>query len=118
MSLSIVRDEPVPTRRVMGRREPMRVGRLTAPGLLTADLARLRAEAGRGMVAESCATSCVFVCFFGGTSHIALWDRKPDTPAEIRGESRAIDTAIPWIRVCEHLPLLRGGRISSACCGR
>ena len=106
MSLSIVRDEPVPTRRVMGRREPMRVGRLTAPGLSTADLARLRAEAGRGMVAELCATSCVFVCFFGGTSHIALWDRKPDTPAEIRGESRAIDTAIPWIRVCEHLPLL------------
>ena len=35
-----------------------------------------------------------------------MFDLKMDAPAEIRGEFRPIDTAVPGIQICEHLPLL------------
>ncbi len=41
----------------------------------------------------------------GGPSHLDMWDPKPDAPAEIRGPFRSIATAVPGVRVCEHLPL-------------
>lgn len=52
--------------------------------------------------------SCVFIFLFGGPSHIDLWDMKPRAPVEIRGEFRPIETNVPGIQVCEHLPLLAG----------
>jgi len=41
----------------------------------------------------------------GGPSHIDMWDPKPDAPAEIRGPFQTIDTKLPGVRFCEHLPL-------------
>ena len=35
------------------------------------------------------------------------FDPKPDAPAEIQGEMRAISSAVPGIRVCERLPDLK-----------
>ena len=49
--------------------------------------------------------SCIILFFYGGPSHIETWDPKPEAPAEIRGEFRAIDTAAPGVRIAEHLPL-------------
>ncbi len=106
MPLSITRDEPGPAGRGMTRRELLRIGGLGALGLTIADLARFRAQAGQRTVAKYRANSCVFIFLFGGPSHIDLWDMKPEAPAEIRGEFRPIDTAVPGIRLCEHLPLL------------
>ena len=34
-----------------------------------------------------------------------MYDMKPEAPAEIRGEFRPINTNVPGVRVCEHLPL-------------
>ena len=48
----------------------------------------------------------ILVNLTGGMSHIDCLDLKPDAPTEVRGEFRPIDTAVPGIRVCEHLPLL------------
>src|SRR5262245_51403286 len=48
--------------------------------------------------------SCVLVFLYGGPSHIDTLDPKPDAPAEVRGEYRTIRTAVPGLRVCEHLP--------------
>jgi hypothetical protein len=48
--------------------------------------------------------SCVFLFLFGGPSHIDLWDMKPDAPEAVRGEFTPAATAVPGIRVCEHLP--------------
>src|SRR5262249_29794522 len=31
-------------------------------------------------------------------------DPKPDAPAEVRGEFGTIDTSLPGLRICEHLP--------------
>jgi len=48
--------------------------------------------------------SCILIFYYGGPSHIDTFDPKPNAPAEARGEYRAIATAVPGIRVCEHLP--------------
>jgi Protein of unknown function (DUF1501) len=106
MPLSIFRDEPGPGRCGVTRRELLRVGGLSGLGLTMGDLARLRAEDGPGTSAQHRGNSCVFIFLFGGPSHIDLWDMKPEAPAEIRGEFRPIDTAVPGIQLCEHLPLL------------
>jgi hypothetical protein len=50
--------------------------------------------------------SCILVFFYGGPSHLDTLDPKPDAPAEIRGEYRSIASAVPGVRVCEHLPRL------------
>ena len=56
-------------------------------------------EASRGRI-----RSCILVFFYGGPSHLDTFDPKPDAPAEVRGEYRTIATAVPGVRVCEHLP--------------
>jgi uncharacterized protein (DUF1501 family) len=48
--------------------------------------------------------SLIFLFLHGGLSTIDTFDLKPDAPAEFRGEFRPIDTNVPGVRVCEHLP--------------
>src|SRR5262245_32181338 len=89
------------------RREILRIGGLTALGLTSLDLARLRAHDRVGQPRKQRQrNSCVFVFLFGGPSHIDLWDMKPDAPAEIRGQFKPISTQVSGIDLCEHLPLL------------
>ncbi|HYH68057.1 MAG TPA: DUF1501 domain-containing protein [Urbifossiella sp.] len=59
-----------------------------------------------GAVKAPTANAAVFVFLGGGPSHIDTFDPKPDAPAEVRGEFRPIDTAVPGVRVSEHLPRL------------
>jgi hypothetical protein len=54
----------------------------------------------------SAAKSVILVNLTGGMSHIDSLDMKPDAPAEIRGDFRPIQTTIPGIQICEHLPML------------
>ncbi len=35
-----------------------------------------------------------------------LWDLKPSAPREIRGDFEPIETSVPGLQICEHLPLL------------
>jgi uncharacterized protein (DUF1501 family) len=48
--------------------------------------------------------SLIFLFLHGGMSTIDTLDLKPDAPAEFRGEFRPIDTNVPGVRICEHLP--------------
>jgi hypothetical protein len=48
--------------------------------------------------------SCILVFYYGGPSHLDTLDPKPNVPAEVRGEYGTIATAVPGIRVSEHLP--------------
>jgi hypothetical protein len=48
--------------------------------------------------------SCILVFYYGGPSHLDSLDPKPDALAEVRGEYRSIATAVPGVRLCEHLP--------------
>ncbi len=52
------------------------------------------------------AKAAIILLLEGGMSHLDTWDPKPDAPAEIRGEFRAIATANPALRIAEHMPLL------------
>jgi hypothetical protein len=52
------------------------------------------------------AKSVLIVLLSGGPSQLDTLDPKPDAPAEVRGEFAAIDTTIPGVKVCEHLPKL------------
>lgn len=52
------------------------------------------------------AKSVVLVLCSGGPSQLDTVDPKPNAPAEIRGSFSAIDTSIPGVHVCEHLPRL------------
>jgi len=43
---------------------------------------------------------------WGGPSQLDTFDMKPDAPAEIRGEFKPIQTAVPGIQICEHFTKL------------
>jgi hypothetical protein len=50
--------------------------------------------------------SCIVLWMDGGPSHIDTFDPKPDGRAEVRGEFKAIDTAVAGIQVSEKFPTL------------
>jgi hypothetical protein len=88
------------------RRETLRAGALsvfgglTLPNLLRAE-SRPKPDATPGK-----AKSVVVLYLLGGAATQDMVDMKPNAPAEIRGEFKPIDTEVPGIRVCEHLPRL------------
>jgi uncharacterized protein (DUF1501 family) len=49
-------------------------------------------------------TILFFLC--GGSSHLDMWDLKPNAPDDYRGPFRPIGTSTPGVRLSEHLPLL------------
>jgi uncharacterized protein (DUF1501 family) len=46
----------------------------------------------------------IFLFLYGGPSQIDVWDMKPDAPEEYRGEFRPIQSSLPGLQICEHLP--------------
>jgi hypothetical protein len=94
-------------RTAWNRRQWLAAGTLGVLGLTQADLARLRAaDSASAAHDKKRRNSCVFLFLFGGPSQIDLWDMKPEAPAEVRGEFQPIDTVVPGVHICEHLPLL------------
>jgi Protein of unknown function (DUF1501) len=85
------------------RREMLAIGALTPLGL---NLSRLLASESRPATKRRPAKSCLLIFMEGGPSHIDTFDMKPDAPAEIRGLFRPIQTPVPGVHVCDHLPLL------------
>jgi uncharacterized protein (DUF1501 family) len=63
-------------------------------------LATLAAEAAQAR------KRCLVLWTAGGLSHIDTLDMKPDTPVEFRGAFKPIQTTVPGVHICEHLPLL------------
>lgn len=93
------------------RRALLRAGMLGAGGITLGldDLFRLRAfaaAAGTGRTKEAKVKNCILVWLAGGPSHIDTFDPKPDAPAEYRGEFKAIDTAVPGLKISEVFPKL------------
>ena len=46
----------------------------------------------------------ILVFLTGGPSHLDTFDMKPDAPDRIRGEFHPIETNVPGMSYCEHLP--------------
>jgi hypothetical protein len=81
----------LPSRRNLLKAGLAGVAGLSLPGLLRAQSAR------RGK-------SLILLWMTGGPSHIDTWDPKPDRPPENRGPFGVINTKLPGVIVCEHLP--------------
>ncbi|MEQ8785243.1 MAG: DUF1501 domain-containing protein [Pirellulaceae bacterium] len=103
-----------PTRMCDGvsRREWLRIGGLGALGLSMAQLggaARADGIAPDNMPAELArsfgrAKRCIILFLLGGPPQMETWDPKPDAPAEVRGDFRPIDSAVPGFSVGELMP--------------
>ncbi|MCZ6680402.1 MAG: DUF1501 domain-containing protein [Candidatus Poribacteria bacterium] len=88
------------------RRDFLKAGVLGLFGLGMADLFRLQAIAAPTDKKEGTAQSVILIWMGGGPSHLDLWDMKPDAPEEIRGLFKPIQTNVPGIEICEHMPKL------------
>src|SRR6185369_5469837 len=73
------------------------LGALTLPQIL-------RAEAAQGI--KKSQKALIMIYLPGGPSHQDMFDLKPDAPADIRGEFKAINTNVSGIQICEHMPRL------------
>jgi hypothetical protein len=82
------------------RRQVLQVGSLGLGGLTLPQL--LRAEQAAGITQSRKSVIMIYMC--GAPSHQDMYDLKMDAPAEIRGEFRPIETSVPGIEICEHLP--------------
>ncbi|MFN3648280.1 MAG: DUF1501 domain-containing protein [Armatimonadota bacterium] len=97
-----MRAEAVGHRHTIGitRRELLQAG---YSGLLGLSLAGARA-ASAAPAPRGRARAVILVFLTGGPSHLDMFDPKPDSPAEVRGEFGTIPTALPGVRFAEHLP--------------
>jgi hypothetical protein len=84
----------------ISRRDFLTVGGFALGGISLSQV--LRAASEHGTVAPHKAIINIYLP--GGPSHIDMWDPKPDAPAEIRGEFRAIQTNVPGVEICELFP--------------
>jgi hypothetical protein len=88
----------------MNRRRFLHTAGIGAFGLSLPALLRMEALAraeGRG---PGRAKSLIFLFLYGGPSQIDVWDMKPQAPVEFRGEFEPIQTTVPGLQICEHLP--------------
>ena len=103
--LTILGSQPAHTRYCdrATRRQFLRIGSLglggAAGGLTMADI--LRAEHAAGRKSHK---SVIMIFLPGGPPHQDMFDLKPQAPSEVRGEFRPINTNVPGIEICEHLP--------------
>jgi hypothetical protein len=92
------------------RREAMRVGALSLFGGVTWPHLLRGAESSPSSVGlassrpAGTAKSVILYNLLGGPSQMDMFDMKPLAPVEIRGEFRPIDTTLPGLSICEHLP--------------
>ena len=84
------------------RRDALKIGALGLGGLSLPDL--LRAEQRAGIKGSHKAVIMNNMC--GATPHQDMYDLKMKAPSGIRGPVQPIDTAVPGIQICEHMPML------------
>jgi hypothetical protein len=84
------------------RRDVLKIGALGFGGLTLPDL--LRAEASQRIQGSHKAVIMIYLC--GAPPHQDMFDLKMQAPSEIRGEFQPIETSVPGIQICEHLPRL------------
>lgn len=83
------------------RRHFLKLGGLALGGLSLPQILR-EAATGRSLPHKA----VIMIYLSGGPSHQDMYDLKMGAPAEIRGSFRPIDTNVPGIQICEHLPRL------------
>ena len=87
----------------ISRRDWLKAGLFGGLGLSLANV--LRADAAKPAGDKSRGKNAIFIFLDGGQSHMDSWDPKPDG-GEAAGEFKPIDTNLPGLQVCEHMPKL------------
>lgn len=89
----------------LNRRNFLKIGAFGA-GLSLADMLRAKATANTAPARGTASTpkSAIMIYLPGGPSHMDMWDLKPEAPVEYRGEFRPIQTNVPGVQICEHMP--------------
>ncbi|MFT5324915.1 MAG: hypothetical protein ACI8P0_002781 [Planctomycetaceae bacterium] len=86
------------------RRSFLQIGSLGIGGMTLPNLLRMQnAAAAEGKPVRK--KSVILVWQAGGPSHLDMYDLKPNSPTEVRGEFRPIPTNVNDIQISEHLPL-------------
>src|SRR5437879_9229603 len=88
----------------ISRRNFLKIGSLCLGGLTLPELLRAEAQAGIGKSHKA----VIMIFLPGGPSHQDMFDLKQDAPSEIRGEFKPINTNVPGIQICEHMPRIAG----------
>ncbi len=88
------------------RRDILRLGTASLIGLGLPDLLRAESVTSGSRSKRVRARSLILFFLEGGPAHQDLWDMKPDAPVGVRSEFRPIETTVPGLWFCEHLPLL------------
>ena len=86
------------------RRDFLKAGALGAGALSLGSFLRM-SEAGQVNSAAK-AKSAIFINLPGGPTHMDTFDLKPNSSDEYRGEFTPIQTKVPGVEICEHLPKL------------
>jgi hypothetical protein len=82
------------------RRNFLQIGGLITGGLTLPKLLAAEEKSGR----KSTHKAVINIFLPGGPPHQDMWDIKTDAPTDVRGEFRAIKTAVPGIEICELFP--------------
>lgn len=85
------------------RRELLQVGGLSLFSGMTLPRLLRAADSNREKPAGP-AKSVILFNLLGGPSQMDMFDMKPDAPVEVRGEFTSIETSVPGLRICEHMP--------------
>ncbi len=88
-------------KRPVTRRGVLQMGSASALGFGLSGL--LRARDGLDTLTPK-ADACILIFLDGGPSHLDMWDPKPNSPAEVRGEFKTIPTSLPGTYFGEKLP--------------
>ena len=87
----------------LSRRALMQVGSVSLFGGMT--LPRLLQAAEMSPThRKGPAKSVILFNLLGGPSQIDMFDLKPNAPVEVRGEFNSIETSLPGLQICEHMP--------------
>ncbi len=81
----------------LSRRDFLTAGALGLGGITLADVLGADGKAASGK-------SVIMICLAGGPSHIDMYDMKPTSPIEFRGEFRPARTNVPGFDICELMP--------------
>lgn len=94
------------TDRTFNRRALLEWGSLGCLGISLPGLFKAKAAQGAidGATPLARIKACIVIFYYGGPSHLDMFDMKPDAPAEVRGEFASIETSVPGLRISEHLP--------------
>ncbi|RLS42451.1 MAG: DUF1501 domain-containing protein, partial [Planctomycetota bacterium] len=78
------------------------LGGMSLPQILKAEQQTSSAPAGKKLSHKA----IIMIYLSGGPSHQDMYDLKMDAPVEIRGTFKPIQTNVPGIEICEHMPRL------------